>query len=273
MPLVRIDSIDDPRLAPYRDLPARARARAVAAESATFVVEGEHLVHRLLASPLRTESILVASRRVESLVDEAVTRDCATFVIPDGLVDTLVGFSFHRGVMACGHRPPNSSLERVAPPGDRTLVVIASGIADPQNLGAILRSAAAFGVDGVIVDERSCDPFSRRSIRVSMGGALAVPIRRSTRLRDDLERLRAECGLTLGGAVVAADAECLEAAECPRRLGLLFGSEADGLDADTRASCDRSWTLPMASGTDSLNVSVAAGIFLWHFTRMRPPPP
>jgi tRNA G18 (ribose-2'-O)-methylase SpoU len=149
----------------------------------------------------------------------------------------------------------------------RTTLVICPEIEKTDNLGSMIRVAAAFGADAMILGERSCDPFFRQSVRVSMGTVFFLPIVRSDDLARDLRRLREEFGVERIAGVLGDDAESLEGVRRAQRLGLLFGNEAQGLAREWLDLCDRRVTIPMKHGTDSLNVAVAAGVFLYHFTR------
>ena len=160
------------------------------------------------------------------------------------------------------------ALEDVLPPpgqteDDRTLIVCPE-VADGANLGSIFRIAAAFGVDGVVLGEQCCDPFSRRCLRVSMGGVLRAPLVESSDLTADLTDLKRRWHVELLAAVLDETAEPLDRLRRPSRVGLVFGSESVGLADRWLAICDRRVTIPMQPGTDSLNLAVAAGIFVYH---------
>jgi tRNA G18 (ribose-2'-O)-methylase SpoU len=264
MSLIPIDSLDDPRLAPYRNLKERDLAR----EGGRFIAEGEHVVRRLLASRLQTESLLIADRHVNE-ISPLVPPHIPVYLAPAAVVNQILGFKFHSGVMAVGLRGPSPTIDDVISRGgqDPSTLVICPEIEKTDNLGALIRIAAAFGVTAMILGERCCDPFFRQSVRVSMGTAFYLPIVRSDDLARDLRRLRDEFAVELIATVLDDDAEALDTIRRPHRLGLLLGNEAQGLRPDHLALCRRRATIPMKLGTDSLNVSVAAGIFLYHFTR------
>jgi tRNA G18 (ribose-2'-O)-methylase SpoU len=137
----------------------------------------------------------------------------------------------------------------------------------PDNLGAILRIADAFGVDAVLVGDACPDPLARRVIRVSMGSALRLPVYVEGDLLAAMTRIRAEHGFEVIAADAHADAERLDHAPRSDRLAMVLGGEAFGLDEGWLGLADRRVTIPMRAGADSLNVAVAAGILLYHFTR------
>ena len=265
MPIVPVDSLDDPRVSPYRDLKDRELARS----GDRFIAEGEQVVRRLLKSTYPTESLLLARRRAREVAPLAPP-GVPAYVVDDALVHQIVGFKFHAGVMAVGRRKPAASLDEVLAPagaGKRQTLVVLPDIANTDNLGALVRISAAFGADALVLGQHSCDPFWRQAVRVSMGTVFSLPLVRSADLLADLGRLRDARGFELAAAVVGGGAEPLARAARPDRLALLFGNEAQGLGAEYVAACQRRVTIPMQLGTDSLNVAVAAAVFLYHFTR------
>jgi tRNA G18 (ribose-2'-O)-methylase SpoU len=264
-----LQTIDDPRLSPYRNLKDRELARL----GGRFIAESDLIVRRLLASNYRVESVLAAERKADILAP-LVPADVPFYVLPDAMLDAVIGYPFHTGVLAVGIRPQPPALRGVLPPMPRrSLLVILPEITNAQNIGSLIRISSAFGADAIILGAGCCDPFYRMSIRVSMGTIFSIPIIRSLSLHDDLRQLRSEFGYELTATVLDESAMALDRASRPARMGLLFGNEADGLSAVDIACCDRSVTLPMQRGTDSLNVAVAAGVFLYHFTRQPVDPP
>lgn len=270
MTVIPIESLDDPRIADYRNLKDRELAR----RGDLFIAEGEHVVRRLLASSTPVVSMLLAERRVADVAPLAPP-DVPIYSISDPLMTQVLGFKFHSGVIAVGRRPrPRKEwIEMCCDPGDsggsggpRTLLVCPQ-IINHENLGSLMRIAAAFGVDGFVLGPESCDPYWRRSIRVSMGTIFSLNLVRSQDLESDLRTLRDRYGFELAATVLDEDAQPLHTVARPPRLALLLGNEAQGLDRRWVDLCDRRITIPMKLGTDSLNVSVAAAVFLYHFTR------
>jgi tRNA G18 (ribose-2'-O)-methylase SpoU len=184
------------------------------------------------------------------------------------MIHQVVGYKFHQGVIACGRRKAAPSLDEVALawPADATLVICPE-LNNTENLGLLIRIAAGFGASAMILGPRSCDPFFRQSVRVSMGAVFSLPIVRCEDLDRDLSRLRSAWDVELIATVLDASADPLSEAARKGRIALLFGNEAQGLDPRIVELCDRGVTIEMKLGTDSLNVAVAAGIFLYHFTR------
>jgi tRNA G18 (ribose-2'-O)-methylase SpoU len=259
--IIPVDTLDDPRIAPYRNV----KDRDLAAEGNRFIAESEQVVRRLLVSDLATESVLMAQRRqpeIAPLIPDSIP----IYVASDELMKQILGFKFHSGVMACGVRRPAMGIDQLLGMlGERATLMILPEIANTENLGALMRIAAGFGVNGLILGERSCDPFYRQAIRVSMGAVFSIRIVESLNLLQDLQKLR-EASFELIATVLDEHAERLPSVRPSGRTALLFGNEAQGLSPEVVSQCPRKVTIPMHLGTDSLNVAIAAAIFLYHFT-------
>ncbi|MGP0066545.1 MAG: TrmH family RNA methyltransferase [Isosphaeraceae bacterium] len=262
MPRIPIDDLDDPRIAIYRSLKATNLTRGLG----QFVVEGERLVERLVASRFPVVSLLVADRHEPKLAVE-VPEGVPVYVVSDARVDAIVGFPFHRGVLACAERRPWPSLEEIVADRDRRLfLAICPKLSNPENLGALARIGDVFGIDAILAGPECPDPLSRRVLRVSMGTALRLPIIVEEHLADVASRLTRKDGVELVAAVADPAAEPFGRLERPRRLGLVLGDEHEGIDPEWLGMCGRSVTIPMRTGASSLNVAVAAGILICHFS-------
>jgi tRNA G18 (ribose-2'-O)-methylase SpoU len=263
MTRIPVCDLDDPRLAVYRSLKATNQTRRLG----QFVVEGEKLVRRLLVSRFPTVSVLVADHhepRLKTQVPEGVP----TYVVPHELVETLVGFPFHRGVLGCGQRLPWPPLADIVGDRERVLtLVVCPELSNPENLGAIARIGDSFGIDGILAGAACPDPFSRRVLRVSMGSILRLPVVVSERLDEHLRRLANEDQVEVWAAVTDPAAVPFDRVGRPHRLALVLGEENRGIDAQWTARCHEAITIPMRPGAGSLNVAVAAGILLQRLTR------
>lgn len=261
--LIEVTDLGDRRLDPYRNLKQSNLTRW----SGLFIAEGEKLTRRLLESEFETASVLLDRRHVD-LFAPLVQPDTPVLVVDEKQVEKIVGFNFHRGVLACGRRRQSATVDEVAAGRSVATLAVCPDVQDPENMGAVLRIAAALGADAVVVGRRCADPFSRRVLRVSMGAALRLPLVKSDDLATDLRRLQDHWHYDLIATVLDSDAEPLERMARRDRIALLFGSEGHGLERSLVELCDRKATIPMQPGADSLNVSVAAGIFLHHFLRL-----
>lgn len=265
MPLIEIQTIDDPRIQRYRDL----RGRPSGQRADTIVVEGRWLVERLLDSRLEVLSILGSRSAITGLPPQVVAA-IPVYVSPKSMLSDIVGFRFHRGLLACGVPPPTRSPRELIPStSEQSCVVVAIDLVDPENLGGIARSCRALGVAGLLLSRGCADPLARRPLRVSMGASLELPFAWCDRPEDELRRLQAN-GFRIVAAVAGDAATPLPKAEVPPRVALLLGNEGFGLPDDLLERCDERVTIPLQPGVDSLNVSVACGILLYHYCRPTP---
>jgi len=256
-----IDSLSDLRLDPYRDL----KSSSTGPESGRFVVEGQWLTERLLESECITESILTNPNRLDGL-RELVAEDMVIYVASNEMIRDLVGYYFHRGVLAVGIRPePFQLAEVLAKPNPPRLVAVCSDMLDPYNIGGVIRSAAAMGVGAILLSSRCPDPYSRRVLRVSMGGTFRVPTITGVDIVDTLRTLGDEFGYRRLAAVADSNACPLARVTISEKVALVFGSEADGLTNEQIQLCDERLTIPMQGDWDSLNVATAASICFYHF--------
>lgn len=265
MPIHEITDLNAECLTPFRSL----RTVNWTVGSGWFIAEGPLLVDRLLASSYKIHSILLSRKLLDRYQDRIKPED-NVYLIEESDVSRLVGFNFHRGVMACGLRKPQLSPRDVFDrplPSDTTIVAV-QGVQDPENLGGIIRSCAALGIQQVIVGPNSADPLSRRVLRVSMGTAFKLELLRTRDLVSDLAWLRETRNVESIATTLAPDSEFLEQAERRGPTAILLGNEAHGLPIELQTAADRRVKIDMRLGTDSLNVSVAAGIVLHYFCRV-----
>jgi tRNA G18 (ribose-2'-O)-methylase SpoU len=256
-----IHSLDDPRVAGYRNV----RERDLRAED-VFIAEGALLVERLLRSRFSVESVFVSANGHANFSDE-LRNNVPIYHADSELMRQIIGFDFHRGVLALGKRLPFPEVQALVEhiPSQAPVQLLACPATETaENLGLMLRSASAFGVGGVLLPTEGADPLSRRCLRQSMGSALSLPIARSTNLRSELCALRENDGVHLVAAVADEDAVALSDFVWPARSVLVVGNEFQGLDDSWLAACDHHVTIPIAPDCDSLNVATATGILLYH---------
>ena len=258
MPIVAVTDLDDPRLQDYRHLREPSRRMGIERAHGMFVVEGHLSVAALLDSSFQARSILVTQEQAHRY--SGVT-DVPVFALPAREIERVTGVHFHRGVLAAANRPALPSVAEIARGANRLLVL--EGVNDHENVGSLFRNAAAFGVDGVVLDPTTADPLYRRATRVSLGHVLRVPFARASAWPDALTELRAH-GSTVVALTPAPGAESLVAlaAEPPPRVALVVGAEGPGLTVAAQRQADRCVRVPMAGGVDSVNVATAAAIVL-----------
>jgi tRNA G18 (ribose-2'-O)-methylase SpoU len=256
-----VDDPDDPRLVPYLHLRDPALRRSWEADHGLFVIEGEFAIRRARGSRYRVRSILVTPRRLERLRFDLDGWDVEVYVGSPSLLAAVAGFDVHRGALAVAERAPLPGLAELA--GDARCLVVLEGLTDPENLGAIARSAVALGADALVVDPTCADPLYRRSVRVSMGEVLHLPWTRADHWPaaiGDLQVLGFEV-LALTPSAGAETVSAVAATSGPRRA-ILLGSEGAGLSSGALAAADRRVRIPIRTGVDSLNVGHAAAIAL-----------
>ena len=260
---IAISDADDPRIEPYRAV----RERDMVGRQHRFIAEGE-VVLRVLLKQRRfgIESLLLAENRVDTLNDAlaGLPSDVPVYTANRQVMDAIVGFPIHRGILAVARRAPPPPLEEFLTglPQD-ALVVGLVGLANHDNVGGIFRNAAAFGAHGIVLDQESCDPLYRKAVRVSVGGALVVPFTRAISADAMVQALEAASFDIL--ALSPAGTEVLSQVKPSRRMALLLGAEGPGLPPELLART-RTISIPMSSGFDSLNVATTSGIALHHLT-------
>lgn len=255
--MIQVTDPEDPRLADFRDLTRADRRPDRPGGKGLVIAEGVVVVRRLLASPYPLRAVLGIDRRIEELAGELAAEIAPVYSTTADIMAQVVGFHLNRGVLAVAGRVTAADPERVVEPA-RTLALL-EGVNDHENLGALFRNAAAFGVDGVLLGPWCGDPLYRRSVRVSMGHVLAVPFAPLQPWPAGLKWLRDQgfrvLALTPGGPSTLRDA--VAGAE---RVAVLLGSEGHGLTEEAMDAADAQVRVPMAPGVDSLNVATAGAV-------------
>lgn len=254
-----LDDLDDPRLDDYRHLADHHELT----RRGLFVAEGRLVVLRLLATRrYRVRSVLLSPAAATALGSDLADApaDTPVFVLPQAVLDRLVGFSIHRGCLAMAERPPASTLDGLELRA-LTRVLVLEGVNNPDNVGGAFRNAAALGADAVILGPDCSDPLYRKSIRTSMAAALSVPWVHAGPWPDALHALRA-AGLTVVACTPAPPATVLYDTPLPARAAVLLGAEGPGLSEAALTAADLRVRIPMHGAMDSLNVATAAAVVL-----------
>lgn len=262
---IRISDAADPALTDYVGLTDVALRRRTEPERGLYIAESEKVIRRALGAGHELRSLLMAERWLTDLADVVADAEAAgvpVYVGEHEVIEELTGFHLHRGALAAMHRPKLTPVADLIADARRVLVL--EDIVDHTNVGAIFRSAAALGVDAVLVTPRCADPLYRRSIRVSMGTVFQVPWTRIDPWPSGMEALR-EAGFVVAALALADDAVSLDefAADPPERIALVLGTEGDGLSRRTLGEVDTVVTIPMLGGVDSLNVAAAGAVTAW----------
>lgn len=253
MQLVEIDDPADPRVADFRNLTdadVRPDRRGI------VIAEGVHVVERLAGSGYPLRAVLGVPDRIAALRPVLEPHDVPAYVVDKWVLSQIAGFRVTRGVLASADRAPPVSRAALLTTARR--VAVLEGLNDFENLGALFRNAAAFGVDGVLLDQRCADPLYRRSVRVSMGHVLQVPF---AVLPDPWPTSLAQLGdFTVLAMTPDPSAVPLGDVDVPERWAVLLGAEGPGLSRAALDAADVRVRIPMAEGVDSLNVATAAAV-------------
>lgn len=267
--IISVSSLGDPRVAPFASLTERQLRSKIEPELGIFIAESPKVIHRALDAGYEPLSLLMERRHIEGQGAAVITRcpGVPVYTGEEALLAQLAGYPLTRGVLCAMRRPTLPSVEALCVHARR--VAVLEDIVDHTNIGAIFRSAAALGMDAVLLTPSCCDPLYRRSARVSMGTVFQVPW---TRLGDDpaqwpeegLERLHALGFLTVAMALrhdtIDITDPLLTGAD---KLAIVLGTEGDGLKESTIARCRHTVKIPMARGVDSLNVAAASAVAFW----------
>ena len=265
--MIEIDDPGDPRLADYVELndpPSRRRRE----RDELFIVEGPVALAKLAASDHRLRSVLTTPKQIDR-VNEIVAGAAPVLVVTSAVMRETVGFNLHRGIVAAADRRPLPPIAdvvaRAAERPGRTVLVVLEGLNDPENLGLIARSARAFGAAALVLDPTCIDPYYRRTVRVSMGEVLLLPVARAESWPSDLDVIHRHgfetWALTPGAATSIWDA--------PRsdRVALLVGAEGPGLTDAALVAATRRVAIPIEPAVDSINVGHATAVALAELTR------
>ena len=231
-----------------------------------FVAEGRLVVRRLLTSTrMRARSVMVTEAARAALADVLpADSPVPIYVVPQPVMNGITGFNMHRGCLAIGERPSPQDWRALAAQARRLVILERVGNAD--NVGAIFRNAAAFGVDAVLLGPDCADPLYRKAVRTSMAAALTVPFANAEPWPGMLGELRERGSATIA-LTPSADSPPLRevAARVADRssVTLVLGHEGDGLTAVAQDACEHRARIPMAHGVDSLNVATAAAVALY----------
>ena len=257
-----ITDFSDPRLDVYARLTEAQLLNRFEPAKGMFIAESPKVIMRALDAGCEPVSLLVERGHVNAEAEEAILRcgDVPVFTASLEMLTKLTGFQLTRGMLCAMRRPAPKALEEVLAGVKR--VAVLESIQNPTNVGAIFRSAAALGMDAVLLTPGCSNPLYRRSARVSMGTVFQVPW---TYVEENwVDQLRS-LGFKTAAMALKDDSYSIDAPELrsAERLAVVLGSEGDGLTEDTIARCDYTVKIPMYHGVDSLNVAAASAVAFW----------
>ena len=261
MPIIHITSLTHPGVEVFSTLTEAQLRRDIEPDKGIFIAESPKVIRVALDAGYQPLSLLCEERHITGDAADIISRfpDIPVYTGSRDLLAALTGYTLTRGVLCAMHRPTLPSVADVVR-GARRVVVI-DGVVDTTNIGAIFRSAAALGIDAVLLTRTSCDPLNRRAVRVSMGSVFLVPW---TWVDDVQAQLHAEgfatAAMALTDASVPIDHAPLR--EVPR-MAIIMGTEGDGLSPEVISTSDYVVRIPMSHGVDSLNVAAAAAVAFW----------
>ena len=266
----RVDDPGDPRLRDFvalRDVELRTKVEVA---EGVFIAEGERTIRRAVAAGYELRAVLLTERWLPALEDVLATAGAAALVADDEVLTATTGFPVHRGALASLNRRPLPTLGDVLSGASR--VAALEDLSDHTNLGAVFRSAAALGVDAVVLSPRAADPLYRRAVRTSMGAVFSVPWTRIPWFEGP--DLIHEAGLELIALTPAADAVDIRDVDTSRaRLALAIGNEGEGLSERWLGAADLRVRIAMHGGIDSLNAAAAAAVAFHALAPRSVPPP
>ena len=269
--IIEIHDFSDPALDVYARLTENQLLNRADPDNALFVAESPLVIGRALDAGCEPVSFLMERQHTQGKGLEILARCCQdipVYTADESVLTQLTGFHLTRGMLCAMRRPKLQSVEDVC--RDARRVVVLENVMNPTNIGAIFRSAAALGMDAVLLSPTCCDPLCRRAIRVSMGTVFQIPW---AKLQPDEEgnrfgRLKA-LGFRLAATALKNDSVSIDdprlAAE--PRLAVVMGTEGTGLEQSAIDACDYTVMIPMHHGVDSLNVAAASAVAFWQLGR------
>lgn len=260
MSIIRIDSLDCPGLEVYASLTEAQLRNRLDPSRGIFIAESPKVINVAIQAGYEPLSLLCESRHIDGDAASIIARfpDIPVYTGERDLLASLTGYTLTRGVLCAMRRPLPPAVSDIC--RDARRVVVIDGVVDTTNIGAIFRSAAALGIDAVLLTPTSCDPLNRRAIRVSMGTVFLVP----WTWVDSADRLKAHGFKTVAMALTDRSVPIDDPGLCAEpRLAIIMGTEGDGLPAATIERADYTARIPMAHSVDSLNVAAAAAVAFW----------
>lgn len=260
--IIEIKDIESPELDVFARLTEAQLRNRLEPQKGIFVAESPKVISVALNAGYKPVSLLMERRHIEGDGKDIIDRcgDVPIYTADREVLELLTGYRLTRGVLCAMHRPEVSEPDVVCANAKR--IAVLEGIVDSTNIGAIFRSAAALGIDGILLTDSCCDPLCRRAVRVSMGTVFQIPW---ARISADWQQLLGKAGfktaaMALSDKAVSIDDPNLKSTE---KLAIVLGTEGDGLSQETISNCDFTVCIPMYHGVDSLNVAAASAVAFW----------
>ena len=261
MPIIPITSLQHPGVEMFSTLTEAQLRNRIEPTKGIFIAESPKVINVALGAGYEPVALLCEQKHIDGDAASIIAShpDMPVYTGSRELLATLTGYTLTRGVLCAMRRPIAPTVEEVC--RDARRVVVIDGVVDTTNIGAIFRSAAALGIDAVLLTPNSCDPLNRRAVRVSMGSVFLVPWTWITQLPGELHDMGFQtAAMALTDDSIPIDHPILT--EIPR-LAIIMGTEGDGLPQQTITEADHVVRIPMQHGVDSLNVAAAAAVAFW----------
>ena len=265
MNIIETESASDPRLAAYCTLTEAQLRNRLEPEKGIFIAESPKVIRVAMEAGYEPVSLLCERKHIEGDAADIAEQmgDKPIYTGSREVLSQLTGYTLTRGVLCAMRRPKERSVQEVCQGASR--IVLIHGVVDSTNIGAIFRSAAALGIDSVLLTRDSCDPLNRRAVRVSMGSVFLLPWTWADQPDETLSELGFKTvAMALTDRSIPLDAPCLAAEE---RLAIVMGTEGDGLPANAIVGADYVVRIPMQHGVDSLNVAAASAVAFWQLRK------
>ena len=272
--IIEITDFQAPELDVYARLSENQLLNRCEPEKGMFIAESPRVIERALDAGYRPVSCLVEKRHIEGEAKEIIRRcgeigNVRVYTAEFDVLTQLTGFKLTRGMLCAMRRPPLPEVRQICE-GSRRIAIL-ENVVNPTNVGAIFRSAAALGIDAVLLTYDSSDPLYRRAVRVSMGTVFQIPW---TFFEKDVWpekgiRLLRELGFRTAAMALRDDSVSIDNPQllAEEKLAVILGAEGDGLAFSTIADCDYTVRIPMSRGVDSLNVAAASAVAFWELGR------
>lgn len=267
--IIEIHSLDDPSVALFSRLTEAQLRNRLEPQKGIFIVESPKVIKVALEHGFRPIAMLTEQRHLLGQASEivALLGDTPIYTGSDQLLTQITGYELTRGVLCAMQRPPEKPLHEVCLGKER--IVVVDNVSNATNTGAIFRAAASLGMDGVVLTRSCCDPWNRRSVRVSMGTVFQIPWTYLGNTADDwprrgIDQLHA-MGFKVAAMALSPDAISIDHPQLKAepRLAIVLGAEGDGLSLEAISLCDYVVKIPMMNGVDSLNVAAASAVAFW----------
>lgn len=262
--VIEITSLEQPEVQVFSKLTEAQLRNRLNAEQGMFIAESPKVIRVALSAGYEPTALLCERRHISGDAADIVARcqDIPVYTGERELLSQLTGYTLTRGVLCAMRRPQPKTVAEVC--RDARRIVVIDGVVDTTNIGAIFRSAAALGIDAVLLTPTSCDPLNRRAVRVSMGSVFLVP----WTWLDTYSTLH-DLGFKTAAMALTDNSVCLDdpRLKAEERLAIIMGTEGDGLPQQTIAEADYVVRIPMKHQVDSLNVAAAAAVAFWELTR------